>query len=50
MVLGRKPEAIDYLERYMQRDEKDGRPLHRRYPRGLNRETGTWTVEKISVK
>jgi len=23
MVLGRKPEAIDYLERYLQRDEKD---------------------------
>jgi hypothetical protein len=43
MVLGRKPEAIDYLERYLQRDEKDSE----RYTLGtmgtFNRETDvTW--------
>jgi hypothetical protein len=43
MVLGRKPEAIDYLERYLQRDEKDAE----RFPVGnrgtFNRETDvTW--------
>ena len=43
MVLGRKPEAIDYLERYLQRDEKDAE----RYTVGtrgtFNRETDvTW--------
>ena len=39
MVLGRKPEAIDYLERFMERDEKDSD----RHPVGtmgtFNRET-----------
>ena len=39
MTLGRKPEAIDYLERYMERDEK----VTDRYPVGtmgtFNRET-----------
>lgn len=39
MVLGRKPEAIDFLERYLERGEK----LEERYPVGtmgtFNRET-----------
>jgi hypothetical protein len=43
MVLGRKPEAIDFLERYLERGEK----LEERYPVGnagsFNRETDvTW--------
>src|SRR5579871_400499 len=43
MVLGRKPEAIDYLERYMQRDEKDAERFTVGTRGTFNRETDvTW--------
>jgi sugar lactone lactonase YvrE len=43
MVLGRKPEAIDYLERFLERDEKDTERYTVGTPGAFNRETDvTW--------